>query len=41
MGENPDRGAQFQNIARLKEQYLAAGEPVISIDTKKRELLTL
>ena len=39
MGENPDRGAQFQNIARLKEQYLAAGEPVISIDTKKRELL--
>lgn len=36
---HPDRNAQFQNIARLKEQYLAAGEPVISMDAKKKELL--
>lgn len=39
MGKHPDRDAQFRNIARLKQEYLAAGEPVISIDTKKKELL--
>jgi Rhodopirellula transposase DDE domain len=36
---HPDRNAQFENIARLKREYLAAGLPVISIDTKKKELL--
>jgi len=36
---HPDRNAQFQNIARLKQEYLQAGEPVISMDTKKKELL--
>jgi hypothetical protein len=36
---HPDRNAQFQNIARLKDEYLAAGQPVLSIDTKKKELL--
>ena len=39
MGHHPDRNAQFENIARLKEEYLKAGLPVISIDTKKKELL--
>lgn len=39
MGAHPDRNAQFENIARLKAGYLAAGEPVISIDTKKKELI--
>jgi hypothetical protein len=39
MGHHPDRNAQFENIARLREEYLAAGDPVISIDTKKKELL--
>jgi hypothetical protein len=34
-----DRDAQFRNIARLKQEYLQAGEPVISMDTKKKELL--
>src|SRR3954471_2911106 len=34
-----DRNAQFENIARLKREYLEAGLPVISIDTKKKELL--
>jgi hypothetical protein len=34
-----DRNAQFENIARLKEKYLKAGLPVVSIDTKKKELL--
>ena len=36
---HPDRNAQFENIARLKQEYLAAGQPVVSIDTKKKEML--
>jgi Rhodopirellula transposase DDE domain len=36
---HPDRNAQFENIARLKKEYLEAGCPVISVDTKKKELL--
>lgn len=36
---HPDRDAQFRNIARLKQEYLQAGQPVISMDTKKKELL--
>ncbi len=36
---HPDRNAQFENIARLKKDYLKAGWPVISIDTKKKELM--
>ena len=36
---HPDRNAQFENIARLKKTYLKAGLPVISIDTKKKELM--
>ena len=39
MGRHPDRDAQFENIARLKRAYLEAGLPVVSIDTKKKELL--
>jgi hypothetical protein len=36
---HPDRNAQFENIARLRKKYLKAGLPVISMDTKKKELL--
>ena len=36
---HPDRNAQFENLARIKQQYIAAGDPVVSIDTKKKELL--
>lgn len=39
MGQHPDRNAQFENIARLRQEYQEAGDPVISIDTKKKELL--
>lgn len=39
MGSHPDRNAQFENIARLRREYREAGNPVISIDTKKKELL--
>jgi hypothetical protein len=36
---HPDRNAQFENIAKLKREYLNAGDPVLSIDAKKKELL--
>jgi len=39
MGHHPDRDAQFQNITQLRHAYQAAGDPVISVDTKKKELL--
>jgi hypothetical protein len=39
LGAHPDRNAQFENIARLKREYQKRGQPVISIDTKKKELL--
>jgi Rhodopirellula transposase DDE domain len=39
MGHHPDRNAQFDNIARLRREYEATGDAVISIDTKKKELL--
>ena len=34
-----DRNAQFENIARLKKRYLKRGLPVVSIDTKTKELI--
>ena len=39
MDQHPDRDAQFVNIARLKQEYLNSGNPIVSIDTKKKELL--
>ena len=36
---HPNRNAQFENIAELKREYLDAGDPVLSIDAKKKELL--
>jgi hypothetical protein len=38
-GQHPDRDAQFSHIAGMAAQYQAAGEPVISVDTKKKELI--
>jgi hypothetical protein len=38
-GHHPDRDAQFNHIARTAAQYQAAGDPVISVDTKKKELV--
>ncbi|MGI9282796.1 MAG: ISAzo13-like element transposase-related protein [Endozoicomonas sp.] len=37
MGQNADRNAQFENISRLKKEYLDAGKSVISIDTRRME----
>jgi hypothetical protein len=36
---HPERDRQFRYIARQKKAFLAAGWPVISIDTKKKELI--
>jgi DDE family transposase len=38
-GDHPDRDAQFAHIAATAEAYLAAGDPVISVDAKKKELV--
>jgi len=35
----PERNEQFDNIVKLKSAYLKAGNPVISMDTKKKEHL--
>jgi transposase len=37
--QHPDRDAQFRYINRLAGEHLAAGEPVISVDCKKKELV--
>ena len=39
MGQNADRDAQFQRMNKLKQYFLTRGWPVLSIDTKKKELL--
>jgi hypothetical protein len=33
----PHRNAQFENIARLTAEYQAAGNAVLSMDTKKND----
>lgn len=40
-GSNEDRDAQFRIIADFREEFSQAGEPVISVDTKKKELIGL
>jgi hypothetical protein len=36
---HPDRNAQFEHINSTAKEYLAEGQPVISVDTKKKELV--
>jgi len=36
---HPDRDGQFQHINRVATAALGAGEPLISVDTKKKELI--
>jgi Rhodopirellula transposase DDE domain len=38
-GNHPDRDAQFAHINRMVKAAIAAGEPAISVDTKKKELV--
>jgi len=39
IGDNVHRDAQFQNIRRLKDHHIASGYPILSIDSKKKELI--
>jgi hypothetical protein len=36
---SPDRNEQFENIYRLIKNFQRTGDPVISVDTKKKELV--
>jgi hypothetical protein len=38
-GDHPDRDPQFRHISRVVQNALRAGEAVISVDTKKKELI--
>ncbi|WP_197442842.1 ISAzo13 family transposase [Lignipirellula cremea] len=38
-GQSPDRNAQFEQIARLREEFEDSGDPIFSIDTKAKEQL--
>lgn len=38
-GTHPDRDAQFEHLNAQAEAFLAAGEPVVSVDAKKKELV--
>lgn len=37
--QHPQRDQQFRYIHRVKQRFLQAGHPVISVDTKKKELI--
>ena len=37
--DHPDRDKQFKHIARTVQAFQAQGQPVISVDTKKKELI--
>lgn len=36
---HPDRDRQFRYLREQREKFLAAGDPVLSVDTKKKELI--
>lgn len=38
-GSHPDRNAQFEYIDDKVRRYITLGQPVISVDTRKKELL--
>ena len=38
---HPDRNAQFEHINQTADKHLAAGQPVVSVDTKKKTRLTI
>jgi Rhodopirellula transposase DDE domain len=39
LGQHPQRDEQFQNIARLRRHYEDSRNPILSMDTKKKELI--
>jgi hypothetical protein len=38
-GQHPDRDAQFRHINDAAARFLGTGDPVVSVDTKKKELI--
>ena len=38
-GDHPDRDAPFEHVNTQAQAFLAAGEPAISVDAKKKELV--
>jgi hypothetical protein len=38
-GDHADRDGQFEHLNRTAQAYLATGDPVISVDAKKKELV--
>ena len=40
-GQHPDRDAQFQFIAKTVRSFQGRRQPVISVDTKKKELVEI
>ena len=38
-GDHPDRDAQFEQINAVAKEFLSSGDPVISVDCKKKELI--
>ena len=39
MRNDPDRNEQFEHIAELRQEFAEDGLPILSMDTKKREIL--
>jgi hypothetical protein len=37
--DHPERGVQFEHIGAQREAFRAAGWPIVSVDTKKKELI--
>jgi hypothetical protein len=38
-GSHINRNAQFERIAELRSLYTATGNPILSVDSKKKELI--
>ena len=38
IGKSDDRNEQFENIAGIKAEYEKSGNPIISVDTKKKNI---
>ncbi len=38
-GKSKDRHQQFEHVASLREAFARRGDPVISVDTKKKEMI--
>lgn len=39
LGSNSDRDRQFERLAQLRDRFARRGDPIVSVETKKRELV--